>query len=134
MQTSCERFLLRTLQIQSMVFSLPEENDPESHNEDDVDSVSSTSEGNGHLPNPAAVDNADKEMRNKMINKEEKNVRNARFFVIAAGIACAVAVGAAVNTFASDSEQSRFEAEVRNFEWRRSRNHLCLLASRKIHL
>jgi high-affinity Fe2+/Pb2+ permease len=55
-------------------------------------------------------------VRNKIINKEEKNVRNARFFVIAAGIACAVAVGFAINTFASDSEQTRFEVEVRNFE------------------
>jgi hypothetical protein len=115
-----------------MVFAVPEEDDPESPA--DVDSVSSsTSEGSGYLPNPAAVDNADKEMRNKIINKEEKNVRNARFFVIAAGIACAVAVGAAVNTFASDSEQSQFEAEVRNFERRQSRNRSCSLASRKRH-
>jgi hypothetical protein len=43
-------------------------------------------------------------MWNKNISKEEKNVRNARLFVIATGIACAVAVGAAVNSFASDSE------------------------------
>jgi high-affinity Fe2+/Pb2+ permease len=55
-------------------------------------------------------------MRNKIIDLEERHVRNARFFVIIAGIACAVAVGFAINIFASDSEQTRFEVEVRNFE------------------
>jgi hypothetical protein len=106
-----------------MVFALPDEDD----NEPDVDSLSSTSEGESRdSPNPP-VNDADKETRNKIISQEETNVRNARFFVIIAGIACAVAVAAAINTFASDSEQTRFEVEVRNFEQRRSRNLACSL-------
>jgi hypothetical protein len=111
-----------------MVFALPDEDDPENH--DDADSFSSSSEGDsGNSPN-LPVNDADKEMRNKIINKEEKNVRNARFFVIVVGIACAVAVGAAINIFASDSEQTRFEVEVRKFE---RQNRPYSLASRKRH-
>jgi hypothetical protein len=81
------------------------------------------------VPNAPAQD-AEKEVRNKMIKKEEANVRFARFVVIAAGIACAVAVGAAINIFARQSEKNTFEIEVRKSGRRRS--HPCLLlASRK---
>jgi hypothetical protein len=110
-----------------MVFALPDEDDPQKRNEDDADSVSSSSEGDsGNSPYPP-VNDADKQMRNKIIDQEEKHVRNARFFVVVAGIACAVAVGAAINIFASDSEQTRFEVEVRHFEQRRNRNLPCSL-------
>jgi hypothetical protein len=86
------------------------EHDNESHNE--INSISSTTEESGRVPNAPAED-ADKEVRNKMINKEERNVRKARFIVVVVGIACAVAVGAAINIFARRSEQTAFEIEVR---------------------
>jgi Na+/proline symporter len=79
---------------------------------------------------PSAKD-ADKKMRDKMINKEEKNVRNARFIVIVAGVICAAAVGAAVNIFAHQNEQATFELEVRKTG--RRQNHPCLLMSRTTH-
>jgi hypothetical protein len=91
---------------------MPGKDDSESSNEAGVHSLSSTSAGSGHLPKPSAKD-ADNEMRNKIIHKEEINVRNARFFVIVAGIACAAAVGAAINSFARKNEQNSFELEVR---------------------
>jgi protein required for attachment to host cells len=109
---------------------LPEKDDSESSNEAGVHSLSSASAGSGRLPKPSAKD-ADNKMRNKIIHKEEINVRNARFFVIAAGIACAVAVGAAINIFARQNEQNSFELEVRKSV--RRRNHPYLLASRKRH-
>jgi hypothetical protein len=89
-----------------------QEEDSESVNEADAVSLSSTS-GSGPLRDPPPVKDAEKEMRNKMINKEEKNVRNARFIVIVAGIACAAAVGAAINIFAHQNDQATFELEVR---------------------
>ena len=54
----------------------------------------------------------DKEMKNRIIRKEEKAVRNARLLVIAAVIACAVAVSTAIYIFASNSDQTTFELEV----------------------
>jgi hypothetical protein len=101
---------------------LPEEDDSESYNEADVASLSSTS-GSGHLPDPAPTKDADKEMRNKIINKEEKNVRNARVIVIIAGITCATAVGVAINIFARQNDQENFELEVRKSG--RRQNHPC---------
>jgi p-aminobenzoyl-glutamate transporter AbgT len=56
----------------------------------------------------------DKEMKNRIIKKEEKAVRNARLLVIAAVIACAVAVSTAIYIFASRSDQSTFELEASN--------------------
>ena len=115
---------------------LPED-DNESQPEDDnesqnqIDSISSTTEQSGRVLDAPAHD-ADKEVRNKMINKEERNVRKARCIVVVVGIACAIAVGAAINVFARQSEQTTFEIEVRKSERRRSR--LCLLlASPKRH-
>jgi hypothetical protein len=105
------------------------EGDNESLSEAEIDSLSSTTEESGRVPDAPAED-ADKEVRNKMINKEEGNVRKARFVVIAAGIAFAVAVGTAINIFAGQSEQTTFEIEVRKSGWRRSRPCF-LLASRK---
>jgi hypothetical protein len=111
--------LKQPFQIQTMVLPkgdepmvLPEEDDSKGHNEGDVDSLSSTS-GSGHLPDPAPAKPAEKEIRNKIINQEEKNVRNARCIVIVAGIACAVAVGAAINLFAHQNDKASFKLEVR---------------------
>jgi hypothetical protein len=104
---------------------LPEEDDSESYDEADVVSLSSTS-GSGPLPPSSQAKDAEKEMRNKIISQEEKNVRNARFVVIAAGIACAVAVGAAINIFAHKNDQASFELEVRRSG--RRYNCPCLLA------
>jgi hypothetical protein len=99
---------------------LPEEEDSESANEADAVSLSSAS-GSGPLHDPPPAKDAEKEMRNKIINKEERNVRNARFIVIAAGLACAAAVGAAINIFAKQNDQATFEVEVRKS--RRCQNH-----------
>jgi hypothetical protein len=107
---------------------LPED-DNESRIGADSGSISNTTEESGRLSNTPAQD-ADKGVRNKMIKNEETNVRKARFIVIAAGIACAVAVGAAINIFAKQSEQNTFEIEVRRSGRRRSYPYL-LLASPK---
>jgi ABC-type xylose transport system permease subunit len=101
------------------------EDDSKSCDEADVVSLSSTS-GSGHLASSPPVKDAEKEIRNKIINQEEKNVRNARFIVIAAGIACAAAVGAAINIFAHQNDQASFELEVR--KGGRRQNRPCLLA------
>jgi hypothetical protein len=102
-QTRCRHYLFTTsaepLQIQTMGL----EDDSDNQNEAD---------------DPPPAKDAEKEMRNKMINKEEKNVRNARYIVIAVGIACAAAVGIAINSFAHQNEQDAFELEVR-----KSRRH-----------
>jgi hypothetical protein len=108
----------------------PKEDDSDSMSETDEISHSSASAVGGHLPKSSAKD-AEKELRNKIINKEEKNVRNARFIVIVAGVACAAAVGAAINIFAHQNEQNTFEVEVRKSG--RRQNHPCLLASWKRH-
>jgi hypothetical protein len=89
------------------------EGDHESLSEADIESISSTTEESRRVPNAPAQQDADKEVRNKMINEEEGNVRKARYIVVVVGIACAVAVGAAINTFARQSEQTTFEIEVR---------------------
>jgi hypothetical protein len=108
---ACTILFTKHLHIQTMV--LPDEDDSDSQSEEINDiSISSASAGSEHLPKPSAK-NADKEMRDKMIRKEEKNVRNARFIVIVAGVACAAAVGAAVNIFARQNDQATFELEVR---------------------
>jgi hypothetical protein len=110
--------------------TLTHEDDSDTQNEADGISDSSTSFGSGHLPKSSAKD-AEKEMRNKIIDKEEKHVRNARVIVIVAGIACTAAVGAAINIFAHQNDQAIFESEVRKSG--RRQNHPYLLASRKRH-
>jgi hypothetical protein len=106
------------------------EDDSVSQNEADAVSLSSTSLGSGNLTKTPAKD-AEDELRNKIIYEEEKSVRNARAIVIVAGIACAVAVGAAINIFAHNNDQAIFELEVRKSA--RLQNHPYLLASRKRH-
>jgi hypothetical protein len=93
----------------------PDGEDSESGSGSDVDvvSLSSTSGTSEPLHDQSPAKDAEKEMRNKMISEEEKNVRKARFIVIAAGIACAAAVGAAINIFARQNDQAIFELEVR---------------------
>jgi hypothetical protein len=54
----------------------------------------------------------DKEMKDRIIKKEEKAVRNARLLVIMAILTCAVAVSTAIYVFASKSDQTTFELEV----------------------
>jgi hypothetical protein len=104
---------------------LPEEDDSESDNEEEMYSISGTSQASGRLYKTPAKD-AQTEMRNKIISKEETNVRLVRCVLIVAGIACAVAVGAAINIFAHQNEQDSFELEVRKSE-RRIHNP-CILA------
>jgi hypothetical protein len=91
---------------------ISEEDESASQNETNDISLSSASEGSGNVQKTSAKD-AEKEMRYKMINKEEKNVRNARVIVIVAGLACAAAVGAAINIFAHQNDKANFELEVR---------------------
>jgi hypothetical protein len=56
---------------------------------------------------------AGKEMRDKIIKKEEAAVRKARMIVIGGFIACATAVSVAVYKFASKADFRSFELEVR---------------------
>jgi hypothetical protein len=79
---------------------------------------SSCSESNQTAPvesSPAGDDaQEDKEMKNHIIKREEKAVRNARLLVAAAITVCAVAVSAAIYIFASSSDQATFELDVSN--------------------
>jgi hypothetical protein len=119
-QVACD-FGLEPLKIQTMLVMpkrdetifFEEGEDSESVNEADVVSLSSTSRSGPLRDHPRPVKDAEKRMRNKIINQEEKNVRNARFIVIVAGITCAAAVGAAINIFAHQNDQASFELEVR---------------------
>ena len=61
-------------------------------------------------------DKVEKEMRDKIIKKEEKAVRRARMMVVGAFIACATAVCVTVYTFASRADFRNFDLEVRR--WR----------------
>jgi hypothetical protein len=84
---------------------------------DDIDiyeesSCSESSQTVPGLPQEEEEAQKDKEMKDRIIRKEEKAVRNARLLVIAAVIACAVAVSTAIYIFASKSDQSAFELEV----------------------
>jgi hypothetical protein len=65
-------------------------------------------------PQKREVTQEDKEMKNRIIKREEKAVRDARLLVAAAIIACAVAVSTAIYIFASNSDQTTFELEVSN--------------------
>jgi hypothetical protein len=80
------------------------------------------------LPQEGELTQEDKEMKDRIIKKEEKAVRNARLLVIAAVIACAVATSTAIYIFASNSDQSTFELEVSNTR----HIHCCSIEHRKI--
>jgi hypothetical protein len=67
----------------------------------------------------------EKEMRDKIIKKEEKAVRRARIMVVGAFIACATAVSVTVYTFASRADFRNFELEVRRW----LENDTCFLRS-----
>jgi hypothetical protein len=82
---------------------------------DDIFETSSCSGSHQNVPGSSMErDNAqeDKEMKDRIIKKEEKAVRNARLLVITAILACAVAVTIAIYVFASKSDQDTFELEV----------------------
>jgi hypothetical protein len=65
-------------------------------------------------PKEGEVTEEGKEMKNRIIKREEKAVRDARLLVAAAIIACAVAVSTAIYVFALNSDQTTFELEVSN--------------------
>jgi hypothetical protein len=85
---------------------------------DDIFETSSCSGSHQNVPGSSMErrDSAqeDKEMKDRIIKKEEKAVRNARLLVITAILACAVAVTTAIYVFASKSDQDTFELEVSN--------------------
>jgi hypothetical protein len=77
------------------------------------------------LPQEGELTQEDKEMKDRIIKKEEKAVRNARLLAV---IACAVATSTAIYIFASNSDQSTFELEVSNTR----HIHCCSIEHRKI--
>jgi hypothetical protein len=79
----------------------------------DDESLSSSSE-RGRTRAAGADAQEDKEMRDRIIKKEEKAVRNARLLVIVAIIACAVAVSTAIYIFSKKSDEDTFNLEVRS--------------------
>jgi hypothetical protein len=95
-------------------------NKPAQGDKDEIDrhEESSCSESNQTTPvessSIADKTQEDKEMKDRIIRKEEKAVRNARLLVAVAITACAVAVSAAIYIFASKNDQSTFELEVSN--------------------
>jgi hypothetical protein len=83
--------------------------------EDDINEESSCSDWNQNVPDSSPKggnEQEEKEMRDLIIKQEERNVRKARLFVIAAIIAIAVAVSTAIYIFAAKSDQDTFELEV----------------------
>ena len=54
----------------------------------------------------------EKELRDRIIKREERAVRNARIAVFLAIVACAAAVGAAIFSFATKNDKHKFELEV----------------------
>jgi hypothetical protein len=87
---------------------------------DDIFETSSCSGSHQNAPGSSLEGEDDKEMKDRIIKKEEKAVRNARLLVITAIIACAVAVTTAIYIFASKSDETTFELEVSN-----NRNTYC---------
>jgi hypothetical protein len=84
---------------------------------DDIFETSSCSGSHQNAPGSSIErENAeeDKEMKDRIIKKEERHVRNARWLVITAILACAVAVSTAIYIFASKNDHDTFELEVRN--------------------
>ena len=106
---------------------LPHEDDSDSQNEADVISLSSASLESGQK---TSAKDAEKDMRDKIISKEETQVIKARIIVIIGGIACTAAVAAAINIFAKQNDQAIFESEVRKSGRRQNQPYL-LLVSRK---
>jgi hypothetical protein len=80
----------------------------------DVDSLASSSHGTTHYGSSSQGANAEchKKMKDRIIQTEEKAVRNARLLVIVAIIACAATVSTAIYIFASKGDQTTFELEV----------------------
>jgi hypothetical protein len=90
-------------------------NETANEGNDDIFETSSCSGSHHTAPDSSPDgDNAqeDKEMKDDIIKDEERAVRNARLMVIAAIIACAVAVTTAIYIFAKKSDQDTFEREV----------------------
>jgi hypothetical protein len=81
--------------------------------EDDEDSLPSSTQPSTTRASEADAQE-DKEMRDRIIKKEEKAVRNARLLVIVAIIACAVAVSTAIYIFSKKSDEDTFNLEVRS--------------------
>jgi hypothetical protein len=84
---------------------------------DDIIEESSCSESRESGPGSSPEGNdvqEDKEMKDRIIKTEERNVQIARFVIIGAVIAIAVAVSTAVYLFANKSDQDSFELEVSN--------------------
>lgn len=65
----------------------------------------------GHSTRGSGID-SENELRRKIIQEEERNVRRARILVGIAFLACATAVTTAVYFFTKQSDQYAFEAEV----------------------
>jgi hypothetical protein len=89
-------------------------NDTATEDNDDIFETSSCSESHtipGSTPEGDTRQEG-KEMKDRIIKKEEKAVRNARLLVVTAILACAVAVTTAIYVFASKSDQDTFELEV----------------------
>jgi hypothetical protein len=85
---------------------------------DDINEESWCSESHDETPpgsSPEGDDvQEDKDMKDRIIKTEERNVRNARLVIIAAVLSIAVAVSSAIYIFANQSDQDTFELEVSN--------------------
>jgi hypothetical protein len=80
----------------------------------DASDTGASGSKSGHDHNETQ-DEAEKEMRDKIIKKEEKAVRRARMIVVGAFVACATAVSVTVYKFASRADFRNFELEVRRW-------------------
>jgi hypothetical protein len=83
-------------------------------NDSSIGSASSPSTSHGDLESTShnTKDGADDDLRRKIIDEEDRNVKRARILVGIAFLLCAAAVTTAVYLFAKQSEQEAFENEV----------------------
>jgi hypothetical protein len=84
---------------------------------DDIDIYEESSCSKSHQSMPVSSPaedekQEDKEMKDRIIKREEKAVRYARLLLVAAITVCAVAVSTAIFIFASNNDQTTFELEV----------------------
>jgi hypothetical protein len=91
------------------------------HEDEYGDDKESSCTESQHTLSDGAIAQEDKEMKDRIIKTEEKAVRNARFFVITAIAASAVAVSTAIYVFAKKNDHDTFELEVSN----QRRIHCC---------
>lgn len=89
-----------------------DDSDDDSSVAEEMSQSSSSQTGSDYTGKESKEEQRDRELRDQIIKREERAVRNARFVVLIAILAAAVAVSAAIYVFARKADQTSFEIEV----------------------